>query len=456
MFSPVYEDDILNMSAFEVDHLIDELLDDLSSGKETNITTDTELVVEPDMTPFTKPIVTPIIRASERPKIALDVNMDFHEQPLFESDVKYNINIPLPKPKTCNHNQSHGVEHNTNVNTTFETDDTESVFEFDADFEMKFTDDTIQNLIDEYNASSGEVSTAPQTSSSITAVVSLPRTAVSGRKSDRGGPCRVRKVRNSRGAEANKKVKMYVDSQTEARISYCLDQLRQNNVYNNNVNMMEYSASTVDGSYIIDRNVYERLLMLFLLPNNMTAGDFAGLQNVDGWSYFTNKSQNLTRLPLRMCGQRGNFYEPFVKRERKVNGKSQREALCPYCQVDFGDLGKSFQDLSGSNYQHHVAKNHGVWNAGYEMPPPVIYKKNNQYSAVCSLCSQHPTLAKTNFNDLNSKGCLESQLIGYYRHHFSKHSIPKKGVSEEEKIRNKAWFITEDANMEQMVYEQVK
>lgn len=373
----------------------------------------------------------------------------------------YKLSTPSHKTNFCNMNHTHSADDNTkNVNPTFDDGDFDFNFEFDPNFELNVDDDAIQNLLNNFNNSNTPepLDGSASSHSDNTLIVPLSPQSTKRNKpiSANGRVTKPKLIKNkTRREDVNKKVKLFVDSKTEARIGYCLKQMRKSREFNEKVNIMQRLASHIDGSYLIDRVAYERLMMLFLLPNNLTINDFTHQQMVDGWTYFQNKQQSLERLPLRLCHQRANFYEPFVKRERKVDGRSKREGLCPYCKVDFTKLDKCFYDLTGSNYQHHVAKNHGVWNAGYEMPPPVIFKKGNQYSAVCNHCKDHPTLARTNFTDLNTTNCLESQLIGYYRHLFSKHSITKKKMPVDFKRITKGWFIMEDPYMERMLYEPV-
>lgn len=189
--------------------------------------------------------------------------------------------------------------------------------------------------------------------------------------------------------------------------------------------------------------------MAFSLPNGYAMVDFEHIQNINGWSYYKNSSQPLDKLPMRFQGFRANFYEPIIKRiKRKENGSAIREALCPYCPVDFTNLTRCFFDTDGCSYQHHVSRNHGVWNRGYEMPPPLVYEAGfKRHRGICPLCTKDIGIVKlSNPDSIFDGSTLYNSFITYHKHVIRNHNITKKCRSPMLLQMDMKWFDTIDVH----------
>lgn len=194
--------------------------------------------------------------------------------------------------------------------------------------------------------------------------------------------------------------------------------------------------------------------MAFSLPNGYTVPDFQHMQGINNWKYFKNTCQPLDKLPMRFQGFHANFYEPIIKRTKeRENGSTIREALCPYCPVDFTNLSRCFFNTDGCLYQHHVSRSHGVWNRGYEMPPPLVYESGfRKHKGICPLCTKDLGIVKLGQPGPIIQGdIVYNSFITYHKHIIRNHNIKKKGRSPVLLKMDKEWF--EGVNVHEMKYE---
>lgn len=224
-----------------------------------------------------------------------------------------------------------------------------------------------------------------------------------------------------------KKVKLKIDEDLCTKINKALDQMHQSGSVQNIIHHLETCALKLPNCQVIERSQYERHVMAFMVPNDFSTSNFGSLEGKDGWHYESNEKQTLKKLPGRMSGKIADYYQSLVKREGfNKEGILIREALCPYCPVNFDNLNLCFYNLAGSNYLHHVVKNHGVWSTGKEMPPPVLYETNLGTFITCGFCNHHPKMKfKSDISERDR--IIDSQFVGYYRHIMQYHNITQRG-----------------------------
>lgn len=202
-----------------------------------------------------------------------------------------------------------------------------------------------------------------------------------------------------------------------------------------------------NGIEFIKPDFFKRSAVACLLPNGVKIENFNSFQTQDGWIYEENKKRAKEALALRWCGQKQNFYDPFIVRYKVKDGKKySKEGLCPYCPftktLDFNTIFHTIQD---SSYMHHVCKDHGVYSSGYEMLPPVIGKTDGKTVAYCSECGD---LCKISLNA--SPTDFSNSLIAYFRHSFVSHNKKKQKRSREQKQSDHVFF---NCNRKQYLYE---
>lgn len=218
-----------------------------------------------------------------------------------------------------------------------------------------------------------------------------------------------------------------------------------------------------------------------VIPNDILFEDIvAKFQNKElepgEWVYFPNilgqphlSCSLRKRLPLRCGGQIANFYEPFLLREKRKDGKKMTieekrerqhlrmnglhdkssklhyiiEAMCPYCSLYGNNFDHIFFGRFNSEYLHHVTKHHAVGSAGVEMPLPSLVAlgiEQKNFFALCSYCDDVITIKDP--LDLNSK----NPFLNYLRHvkHIHHNILKNKNAGDESRfIKNMKVIIAE-------------
>lgn len=254
---------------------------------------------------------------------------------------------------------------------------------------------------------------------------------------------------------------------------------------------------------IVPESVWKPHFFSFQLPNHCnTTTEFDQLFEYDktkgDWLYFQNlQGQPMLslwrkELPMRHCKQIGNFYEPYIIRERRKDGKlmtleeielrirshkeeSKRkddstyyvEALCPYCFIDREHVVKRmksavrpntvaaiddyFYGRNNSEYLHHVTKHHGVYSDGteHDLPKLVIADKKGRYFTYCELCNEIIKIKKIANNDDNF---VSSHKFLSYLRHCLKHSNHSKNGNGQSRYERKQKIIR-NANTNCLLYE---
>lgn len=247
---------------------------------------------------------------------------------------------------------------------------------------------------------------------------------------------------NSKTKNHGKKIELSVTQNTLSRINRYWEQVKEQGIIFEDWAEAIDRAKTLfgcnDSVVAIEPDVLKTSLVSFMMPNYQTYKDYEHLEGVNGWHYSATKSRN--RIPLRLCHQKANFYEPFVKRDRRHPdlAKQVREFLCPYCPPEPANPDKNFYQSGNSHYYHHLCKDHGVYNTGKELKPPLVVKHNGQSKVVCYFCEDHPVLNRVQLSK-HEGGTVSNPFISYFRHCFECHREKKKGKSPLQKKADLDW-----------------
>lgn len=236
---------------------------------------------------------------------------------------------------------------------------------------------------------------------------------------------------------------------------------------------------------IVPESEWKINYMLYLIPNGYVSSVFlvSFLKSMvdDVWVYYDNINEQphfaLTnaKLPFRYCNQVANYYEPFIIREKRKDGRiltkeekrarSDRrsrgkskddslfhiEALCPYCPIKFDNVNKFddyFYGRNDSDYLHHVTKHHGVYSDGSEhaLPDLVLLDGRGRFYAHCEECEE---LVK--IKDPTGEEIVGNRFLGYLRHCL-KHRNRCKNGSGESRLRRRE-RVVENAARRNLLYE---
>lgn len=244
---------------------------------------------------------------------------------------------------------------------------------------------------------------------------------------------------------------------------------------------------SIDGQVytIVPDSEWKNNYMMYLIPNGYISSVFlVSFQKSmvdDVWVYYDNINEQphfaLTnsKLPLRYCGQIANYYEPFIIREKRKDGRkltkeekrarSERrsrgkskddslfhiEALCPYCPIKFDNVNKFddyFYGRNDSDYLHHVTKHHGVYSDGSEqaLPDVVVLDDRGRYYAHCEECE---LLIK--IKNPTGEEIVGNRFLGYLRHCLKHRNRCKNGSGESRLKRRER--VVENATREPLFYE---
>ena len=224
----------------------------------------------------------------------------------------------------------------------------------------------------------------------------------------------------------------------------------------------------------------------YQLPNNIqNVNILLNKFNDSDWKYYCNYIDqphyeiNNKSLPLRYCKQIGNFYEPFIIRERRKDGyeytreeilnRKKRykigknkddcnyivEAMCPYCPI-INNLDNSINDYfygrNDSEYLHHITKHHGVYSDGTEHPLPklIVYDNNFKYFAYCE-CGELTKIKKLGDNNNNNTGTNGNKFLSYLRHCLT-HLTNSKNGKGSSRLNRRELLIKEIENSN-LIYE---
>lgn len=236
---------------------------------------------------------------------------------------------------------------------------------------------------------------------------------------------------------------------------------------------------------IVPESEWKSNYMLYLIPNGYVSSvflvSFVKSMVDDVWVYYDNINEqphfnlNNAKLPFRYCDQIANYYEPFIIREKRKDGRRltkeekrvrsdrrrkgkskddsffQIEALCPYCPIKFDNVNKFddyFYGRNDSDYLHHVTKHHGVYSDGSEhaLPDLVVLDDRGRFYAHCEECEE---LVK--IKDPTGEEIVGNRFLGYLRHCLKHRNRCKNGGGESRLKRRER--VVENAARRSLLYE---
>lgn len=224
-----------------------------------------------------------------------------------------------------------------------------------------------------------------------------------------------------------------------------------------------YEIDEISKFEVIEENKWKLEYFIHNLSNNCNNiskfKEFFDIKEYSNeWVYYENKFDQPMfqigngKLPLRFCNQLGNFYEPFILRERRKdkylmkNGECFKrfkrhlqienftsfddnsyevEAMCPYCPINTEELSMNVTNLNNyffgrnnSEYLHHITKHHGIYSNGNEQKLPlfVIKDHNKKYKAYCQDCKR---LIRIKSLENNALSCSSNKFLTFLRHSVS-------------------------------------
>ena len=185
---------------------------------------------------------------------------------------------------------------------------------------------------------------------------------------------------------------------------------------------MESKDIAKNGGYVISN--FEGTMARYscmVLPNGLNILDFEYMQNkFDNWYYKTNPKQPLSKLPLRWCGQKANFFQPLVIRYQLCDSGRHvsKQGLCPYCPVFEEDKKTGykfhFYKIDNKSYESHVSRHHGVYGSGNEMIPPYFTKDiDHSYAKLYYVCAECKHVLAL---DNESISITKKSFMEYFKH----------------------------------------